>query len=357
MTTQVLRGKIEPLALIDVLAYLGRSRASGVLKVVREDVEKSVIIHNGTIIFARSNQMQDRLGDFLLARNMITQDQYEQGTELIYEKGFRHGRALVEIGAITPRVLWSTLQEQVKSIASSIIPWESGEFQFVKKEIKRKESITLKWPILDMVQDVIRSLDNVVLFKSRFSNPNEVLRLNEDVDTQDIKLEPYEEYILDFIDGEMTIKSICEISDYGELESLRVLYLLRSLGWISSVPMVSPSRVHPMVANFNKIYVYLHGYLTERVGKVGSNLLRKYFEETRRQHLLIFDGVSLMNDGRLNPGEVQLNLDKLSMEDDESLMALDDALNEFLNVCMLAVTKLLGAEHEAAVVQKIGEFG
>lgn len=38
------------------------------------------------------------------------------------------------------------------------------------------------------------------------------------------------------------------------------------------------------------------------------------------------------------------------------MMALDDALNEYLNVCILAVTKLLGAEHEAIVVEKMSEF-
>ena len=37
-------------------------------------------------------------------------------------------------------------------------------------------------------------------------------------------------------------------------------------------------------------------------------------------------------------------------------MALDEAMNEFLNVGMLAVKKLLGAEHESEVVTKIGEL-
>ncbi len=297
------------------------------------------------------------MGDILLAKNIITQEQYEQGTDLINRKGFRHGRALVEIGAISPKQLWQTISEQMRNIASSVIPWESGEFEFTKKEIRQKEAITLSWPIMDMVLDVVRNLSDAPLFRKRFPNRREILRLVENSATEDIKLENYEEYVLKFLDGKRSIADICEQSDYGELESLRVLYLIKCLGWTETVPQVSNGKVHPMVANYNKIFGFTGNYLSERVGKVGPNLLKKYFEDTCRQHPTIFGDVTLLDDGRINPGEVQANLDQLNLEDDQTLMMLDDGLNEYLNVCILAVTKLLGPEHEAVVVQQIGEIG
>lgn len=357
MTTQVLRGKIEPLALIDVLAYLGRNDASGALKVTQETVEKSIIINEGTIIFARSNQAQDRLGDVLLAKGYINNVQYEKAAAMIRHQGMRHGRALVEIGAISPKQLWETVQEQVRHIASSIIPWSSGQFEFFKQEIKQKESITLKWPIMDMIQDVIRNLDNAALFRTRFNDKSEVLAICK-TKKDFIKLEPYEEHILHFLDGQTSISEICERSDYGELESLRVLYLLKSLGWVDVVKSAPQEAVeaHPMVAYFNKIYAYMHAYLFERVGQVGSDLLRKYYEDTIHEHPLVFDGVTLEENCTLNINQIQHNLKKLDLDDAETVVTLDNALNEYLNVGMLAITKLLGSEHEAAVISKLPEF-
>lgn len=275
MTTQVLRGKIEPLALIDVLAYLGRNKSSGALRVTQDKVEKSIIISDGTIVFARSNQTQDRLGDILLASGQISQEDYDKATAIIYEKGIRHGRALIEVGAISPKQLWQTIQNQIKSIASSVIPWQSGQFEFFKQPIKKKESITLKWPIVNMIQDVIRSLDNARLFKHRFTDPQEVLAI-DDQTAREIALEPYEEHILHFINGETTVADICQYSDYGELETMRVLYLLKSLGWVKAIEVLPTlTELNPMVVNFNRIYAYMHAYLAERVGAVGTNLLKK----------------------------------------------------------------------------------
>lgn len=357
MTTQVLRGKIEPLALIDVLAYLGRNKASGALRVSRDNVEKSIIISEGTIVFARSNQMQDRLGDTLLAQGHISQEAYDEATAITYEKGIRHGRALVEVGAISPKQLWNTVQEQIRNIASSVIPWEHGQFEFFKQPIKKKESITLKWPIMKMIGDVIRGLDNVKLFQSRFTDLTEVLSLDSS-GQENLQLEPYEEHILHFIDGKTTIAQICEHSDYGEAETLRVLYLLKSMGWVQVLETSQPdnTEAHPMVANFNRLYAFLHEYLAQQVGDVGKNLLKKYFEEIRSQHPLIFEGVTLTGEGTPHGGQVTRNLNKLDVDASETMIALDDALNEYLNMCILAVTKLMGAEHEAIVVEKIAEI-
>ena len=365
MSTQVLRGRIEPLGLIDVLSYLGRSRASGALNVTSDEEQKSIIISDGTIIFARSNQQQDRLGDMLLARGHINQEQYDKGTELIHEKGFRHGRALVEIGAISPKTLWQTIQEQVKGIASSIIPWTTGNFEFINKEIKRKESIALKWPIMDLVQDIVRNLDDSRLFKSRFPDMEEVYKIREGVSHEEIRLEPYEEYVLHFINGKNTVSFICRESDYGEAESLRVIYLLRSLGWIESrtlpenstaAPMEDEIEVHPLITNFNKVFEFIHEYLADRIGKVGTNMLRKYFEESRVTHSQMFRGVLMLADGRLDPLALQMNLVNLKGSDQENAMYLDEAMNEYLNRGILAVKKVLGNNHEATVVEKIGEI-
>lgn len=357
MTTQVLRGRIEPLALVDVLAYLGRNRETGVLNVVKDETKKSIIINEGSIIFARSDQNEDRLGDILLAKGQITQEQYDQGTELIFKKGFRHGRALVEIGAISPKTLWKTIKNQIESIACSVIPWQSGSFEFIRQEIRQKESITTRTSILEMITDVIRNLDNRQLFKTRFPVLSQVYQKVPAAQIKEVELEPHEEYLLGFIDGKNALGAVCAQSEYGELESLRVVFLLSALGYIEAIPQ-SPqipesSEIAPIILKFNQIFRYLNTYLVDRVGTVGTNLLKKYFEDTRQAYLQVLGQVSLMEDGSLNARQVQKNLNRINGDEHAVSMALDDALNEYLNIGIMAVKKVLGADHENNVIKQI----
>jgi len=353
MKAQMLRGKIEPLALIDVLAYVARLDESGILNVSNEGVEKSVIVHKGNIVFARSNQKADRLGDMLLNRGDITQAEYDSASVLIRQRGYRHGRSLVEIGAITPRLLWRAIQEQIRMIVYSVIPWHSGSFEFVHQELKQKEQITLELPIMELLTDVIRHYDDRQIFKRKFLNTDVVLVRNEKAKAAGDILEPYEEYVLNRVDGNRDIEEICEHSEIGFDESLRVLFLLRTLGWIE------PSRIkdeqydgpyQEMLHGFNEMFAYLNDYLKQHLGHVGISLMRKYLEETRGLHASILRDVEMDNHGHLDLHRIGANLTAQGLEQTKGMMALEEALNEFLYACILAVKKTLGTEHETVVV-------
>lgn len=345
MSTQALRGLIKPLVLVDVLAYLGRSRDGGVLKVQHGSMEKSIMIQSGTIVFARSSQSEDRLGDILLARGRITQEQYDEASALIFEKGYRHGRALVEIGAISPKVLWQTIQEQIQAITCSLIPLEDGQFEFVRKEIRtgQNESVTFRIPILDLVVDAVRNLHQRELFRTRFDSMSAIFQRTSLKLEHTVSLEPYETYILNFIDGKTPLDFICQKSEIGEKESLRVIFLLRSLGIVELV-----SGFKAKIGKYNRIFTYIHQYLNQRVGSVGTSLLARYFADTRGALPQIFEGVDCGSDGALDSQTLIKNIESLNENEQEA--RLSDALDEYLFAGILVIKKLLGSEHESQVL-------
>lgn len=352
MSTQALRGLIKPLVIVDVLAYLGRSRDGGVLKVVQDDIEKTIMIRSGTIVFARSNQQEDRLGDMLLAKGVISQGQYDEASRLIFEKGFRHGRALVEIGAISPKILWQTIQDQIRAITCSLIPMESGQFEFIRKEIRlgKDESVTFKIPILDLVVDAVRNLHQRELFKTRFESMDQVFQRTEASSDPVVALEAYETYVLEFIDGKTSLEYICQNSEIGEKESLRVVFLLRSLGLVEQV-----SGLKAKIGKYNRIYSYIHEYLRERVGSVGTSLLARYFSDTQESAPAVFQSVTCDSDGSLDTVQLLNNLEKIESNMREAL--LSDGLDEYLFAGILVIKKLLGAEHETKVLAYIDGLG
>ncbi|CAM2009769.1 DUF4388 domain-containing protein [Acanthopleuribacter pedis] len=378
MSTQVLRGKIEPLALIEVFAYLGRHQETGILNVTCDEIKKSVIVHRGFIIFARSNQTQDRLGDVLLAGGMINQQQYDEATHLIYEKGYRHGRALVEIGAISPKLLWEAIQNQIHTIVRSLVPLEHGSFEFIRQQIKHKESITLQLSISEMVIDLIRGYPQREEFAAYFKNRDLCYQANEAERDGLSALEPYEQYIFNFLDGETPLQQLCALSDIGEEESLRVVYLLHCLGLIEPValeevpplevvpepePVVEPAappppghNIHPVIVRYCDIYRYIQQYLSERVGAMGTQLLRKYFEETARNYPAVYEGIDLSADGAPQPFALQERLSEMEGAEAQRVLAMEEALDEYLFAGILAVKKMLGAEHEGEVLRHIEQL-
>jgi len=117
-------------------------------------------------------------------------------------------------------------------------------------------------------------------------------------------------------------------------------------------------KIHPLVEKYNRMFQFVHQYVADRVGPVGTNMLRKYFSDTANAHEGIFTGVRLMKDGGLDTAKVQANVDRLgsSKGPGDMDMAMDDALNEYLMMGILAVKKVLGTEHESTVVQHISSM-
>ena len=355
MKTQVLRGKLEPLGLIKVLAYISNLKETGYLKLTRGDIEKKLIIKTGEIIFAQSNLPEDRLGDILLSQGKISSAQYDDASKLLMEKGFRHGRSLVEIKAITPKLLWETIEQQIKMIAYSVIPWEDGEFEFVRQHLKVQEKITLRLSIIDLVVDVVRHYDRRELFLKKNSDLQAIVSVVE-VPSEEIHLDAHEKHVLNLVDGKTDLKTICDMADFGLEEGLRIIFLLNVLGIVE----VSPQQQDPaiqnrllMIGRYNEIYAYVHLYLSQQMGHVAHNLLRKYFYDVRLTQEEIFGNLELGRDGQLNAEKIMSNLAKAPIEDEFLDGTLQEALEEYLYSAILAIKRTLGTEQETIAVHHI----
>jgi len=358
MKTQVLRGKLEPLGLIKVLAYISNLKETGYLKIRQGEVEKSLIIKKGEIIFAKSNLPMDRLGDMLLNEGRITHEQYRKASDLHQVKGFRHGRSLVEIKAITPKLLWETIEKQIQNIAYSVIPWEKGEFEFVRQNLNVKEKITLRLPILGIVMDVVRHYEQRELFLQKLPDRNAIPVVHE-VPFESIKLHAHEQHILDLVDGKLNLGQICDLADFGMEEGLRTVFLLQVLGIIDITSKEKdPETVRriKMIDSYNAVYAYIHQFLSQQMGHVAHNLLKKYFHDIQESQEAVLGLLTLNRDGTLSSDKICSNLEKAPVEEEFLDGTLQEALEEYLYAAILAIKRALGREQEAIAVQQIAKI-
>ena len=128
----------------DLLLRICRLKQTGELRFMTSEAEKTVVLHNGLIVFAKSSSADDRLGPYLLRTKKI---RFEHLTELsrFVTPERRFGAVLVENGVLTPHDLVQGVVGQVRSIILSLFQWTEAAHIFAEKELAKE---TTNFPFL-----------------------------------------------------------------------------------------------------------------------------------------------------------------------------------------------------------------
>ena len=80
-------------------------KKNGLLRFVHGDVEKTLCFQDGNLIFAKTNQPEEKLGAVLFKLEKISKGTYSQVESLI-KKGMRLGETLIKGGYISEQDLY-----------------------------------------------------------------------------------------------------------------------------------------------------------------------------------------------------------------------------------------------------------
>ncbi len=354
-----LRGQLSQLPLPEILEHVRTSVATGILSLVSGGARKALYVKDGRAVFASSNLPNDRLGEILIRDGKITVEEYEASIRAIH-KGKRQGKALVEMGALSPKDLWEGVQFQVKEIVYSIFQWEEGSFHFEESTLPEKERITVDLDVTELILVGIRRVDASGSIQGRY--PEGMLVLERGSDPPANLLESYEEHVLSLIDGDRSVLEICKESEIGDNETLKVLYAFLSTGIAKAKgrkvrtldqDFVPEDNLYSVLSSFNQMYCYIFKHMVREVGPIAENVLEKYLGTLRESRKDVLFGVKLLKDGSVDGVMVERNLNKLP--DEERRPRLVDALNELLYAELLAVKRTLGAEHETNIIKAFRE--
>src|SRR5687767_5791372 len=155
----ILQGDLSKIQLPDVLSFMAMIRETGKLVVRREQLERSIHWKEGEIVFASSSSPEHSLGQFLLRNGKITQGQYDESKRRVTPQ-LRHGKLLVQMGAISPKDLWWGVKNHVLEVIYSLFGWKDGEFAFYdSSEELTQERIVLQINTPSVIMEGIRRLD------------------------------------------------------------------------------------------------------------------------------------------------------------------------------------------------------
>src|SRR5512144_377811 len=227
----ILRGEIEETSVPELLKSVLGSGESGVLTFRKGHVTKSVHLHMGRVVYARSSDPDERLGEDLLLRGRITVRQYVEASRLI-APGRRLGTILVELGALEPEDLIGAIEHHVKQILLDVFTWTRGEYELVMTEPGKEDVIALNFSTESLIMEGIRrtrawsrvwrgvggDLESIPV---PTGNTEALLR---------VELTEDEQEVLSHVNGRASIEQICSVSYLSNLETCRVLWALMLLG-------------------------------------------------------------------------------------------------------------------------------
>src|SRR5687768_12684951 len=110
-----IKGEIETSSVPELLRSLLSSSETGILTIRNGDGMKSIYIQGGRVVYAASNNTDERLGEHLIMRGKITARQFVEASRMI-RPGRRLGAILVELEALEPDELVPSVELHVKEI-------------------------------------------------------------------------------------------------------------------------------------------------------------------------------------------------------------------------------------------------
>jgi hypothetical protein len=224
------RGDLAQTPLPEVLATIHRYAAPGAIECHRGVETKNILIDEGRIIWANSNNLADSLGYRLLEQGRIERGALDESVRRLHaEGGKRQGAILVDMKLLEPKDLFVAVHEQVQSIVWSIFEWTEGEVVFRPGRDGQEELIKLNIPIRRAILQGVPRVRDAKLLVSRMGTRTTVLQRLATPD-EELKFGPDEIRLWSALDGKTSLFDLTQIEGLPPSQNAKILYAFHALG-------------------------------------------------------------------------------------------------------------------------------
>jgi len=128
---------IDDLAPAEFLLMLSLTEKTGKLSAVSEGNKTLLVIQEGSIVYAASPVVRERLGSLLVSRGLVTEDTLYEALEQQRSDPNRPllGSVLIQMDAIEPEDLREVIQTQFEDVIREMLTWHGGVMIFENLDI------------------------------------------------------------------------------------------------------------------------------------------------------------------------------------------------------------------------------
>jgi len=362
---RILEGDLSRIQLPDVLSFVSMIRGTGKLLLQQDRMERSIYWKDGEIVFASSNSPEHSLGMFLLRNGKITKEQYEDSKRRVTATT-RHGKLLVQMGAISPKDLWWGVKNQALEIIYSLFSWKEGSFVFgdTADELVN-ERIVLSINTATVIMEGIRRLDETAMIREKITSLDMVfMKVPGTVaDFASLDMSEHEVALYQTLDGKRSIRALVGGSEMTEFEVTRILFQLLSARLIEVVadtrsfrPVFLDVEDSPellkVISTYNDMFGRLYDALLNAVGEdAARDIVTTAMQNAESDEL--WSGVFFDQFGRFDENMLIANISELPFERRKAV--LDEGLNTLLSVQLFEVSQHLDSAGKVDVFRFISD--
>jgi two-component system, OmpR family, response regulator len=225
----ITRGELKD-NLPHLLAAFYNAKETGELGLQRGQVKKIIYFESGMPVFALSNLVADRLGQFLVRAGKIDEETLRHDAEEAAATQQRTGDVLILMGSLTEEERLYYVGQQIKSILYSVFAWEEGAFTLSFQARARKEAIKLDIHPANLIMRGVKKLykpERLARLMPGEARP--IPSPEPSFNLSDVELQAWEAHLLPRCDGSRTAAELTTLAGKPDNEVLGTLVGLASL--------------------------------------------------------------------------------------------------------------------------------
>ena len=366
----VLAGDCGSFPLSDLMAFVGQSRWSGVIKVTTPAGNRSLTLKDGEVRAAQSDSAADRIGEVIIRLGYASREQIDESLQ--NNPPSRIGKAMVERGYLKSHDLFKCLTEQVAEIFHTMMLSREGAFVLVDPTPEDKPTHTVNVSMQSLLMDSIRKIDEMAHFRKRI--PHGRLRVQKKK-ASDGSLEPEEDMVLSLVDGKRTVHELGQASKLSEFDVTRVVYRLLEAGFASIIKDATaasaettsdntataptrPSEAARIIAVYNLIFHEIRNEIEKR-GHLSTFLSQANaaMQANTLTQIPVLFGLTFDNNGALNADRVSSQFESMKNQlGSEPLGALRTALSDVMFFLLFQAGELLEQHADEDLARRVKEL-
>ncbi len=221
--------------IVAALRRLQKERRTGVVRTTAETVQREIRLEAGAIVGAVSSSRDERLGEIMVRRGRITQQQFDDASTLV-RSGRRLGDALVELEIVAREEIETFVRTQLAEVTSKILnePPKKVEFRDQSAAAKAGKVTDRPVPMADAIIEAARhaSRSNNALKAILDGDMVPVVTSESFAVLESLNLQSHEVFVLSRCDGQADVRGILAQSPLSEEDTARILLGLEHAGII-----------------------------------------------------------------------------------------------------------------------------
>jgi dihydrofolate reductase len=354
-----LKGNIDTFFLGSIFQLLRNDKKTGTFNISDGHHEVTVIIKEGTIVYAMSSKRESRLGNMLLDKGEVSLEQLELCLTIGKERKQALGKVLVDQEYISLEHLQMYVQKQSKEIIYDLFNWKKGEFVYEDAQLNLSGIVITQLDIMSVLIEVSQRIDEMSVLEKLIPNDTMVFQLTEKIlEEAERKLVTAEWKILSVIDGKSTVKQIIEEGEWDKFTVYKKLHVLRSSGLIEAVEKELPEEkkredyYSDIITGYNSVLQVIFKRLEPELGRETFAIFEKNRREANPIQLGLFDHYHPNNTVATNILVIRDELKNIK-DKEEGHVILVEGFNRLVSFILEGVLEILGIKTTKDVMQEV----